>query len=248
MTVISALARSARHRFPNAYWRVRNTIALGEWGWHRVRARAGGHDAYDDQFWNFHTDEADWDGFARVLCERLRPRSLVDVGCGQGRLLAGLRHYDASLHLHGFDDSAAALSRAAASGLPVARLDLGSLSAADAEHAARQISSFDVACCLEVAEHLPPWRAGTLLRIITAAPRVVFSAAHPNQGGVLHVNEQPASYWIARFARLGFALWPGDDELRQAVAALRLPHWYGDNIHVFERGEVRGSRNGGAGW
>jgi SAM-dependent methyltransferase len=234
MNAVSSAARLVRGRYPAAYWRVRNAIALAEWGWHRIRSRAAGHDAYDDGFWEWHGG-ADWSPFARLLLERFAPRSVVDIGCGHGLLLQALKAADPGLRLHGYDDSAAALARAAARSLSVDRLDLAALSARAAEHAARHISSFDLAVCLEVAEHLPPWKAGTLMRLVTAAPRVVFSAAHPNQGGRLHVNEQPARYWIDRFARRGFALSPGDEALRAAVAAMALPPWYAQNVHVFER-------------
>jgi hypothetical protein len=35
--------------------------------------------------------------------------------------------------------------------------------------------------------------------------RIVFTAAPPGQGGTDHVNEQPPSYWIAKFSVRGFA-------------------------------------------
>jgi hypothetical protein len=97
------------------------------------------------------------------------------------------------------------------------------------------LSAFDVVTCLEVAEHLPAWHSDKLLSIVTAAPRLVFSAAHPNQGGHLHVNEQPASHWIDRLAARGFRLSPLDRPLRADLQSLSVPSWYKENIHVFDR-------------
>ena len=56
---------------------------------------------------------------------------------------------------------------------------------------AHRIAAFDLALCLEVAEHIPSWHSGKLLTMLAGARRLVFSAAVPNQGGQLHVNEQP---------------------------------------------------------
>jgi len=65
---------------------------------------------------------------------------------------------------------------------------------------------FDLALCLEVAEHIPEASSDIFLKNITAfSRRLVMSAAPPGQGGVHHVNEQPRRYWAARLAALGFA-------------------------------------------
>jgi hypothetical protein len=66
---------------------------------------------------------------------------------------------------------------------------------------------FDVAICLEVAEHLPPQSAELLIRSLSKlSRRVVFSAAIPGQGGTHHVNEQWPTYWMECFHRQGYQL------------------------------------------
>ena len=77
---------------------------------------------------------------------------------------------------------------------------------------------FDLACSLEVAEHLPEDRAKSFLSaaLVKAAPVVLFSAAIPLQGGTEHVNEQWQSYWgeIIRGTRLHrFGLHPSGRSL-----------------------------------
>src|SRR5271154_6290276 len=64
---------------------------------------------------------------------------------------------------------------------------------------------FDLALCLEVAEHLPVQRATNLVKTLTTAAQVVlFSAGIPGQGGTGHVNEQWPKYWRQLFEAEGF--------------------------------------------
>jgi len=62
----------------------------------------------------------------------------------------------------------------------------------------------DLAYCFEVAEHLPPELGRKLVHFLAScAPLVVFTAAHPGQGGTAHINEQPKEYWVKEFANSG---------------------------------------------
>ena len=92
--------------------------------------------------------------------------------------------------------------------------------------------SFDLALCLEVAEHVPASAADTLLRSLARhAPAVLFSAAIPFQGGRHHVNEQWQSHWIGRFAELGFGV---HDVVRPAVwTDPGVEPWYAQNALLF---------------
>jgi SAM-dependent methyltransferase len=97
---------------------------------------------------------------------------------------------------------------------------------------------FDLAYCLEVAEHLPPELGEKLVQYVASlAPLVVFTAAHPGQGGTAHINEQPKSYWIERFEKTGMRHSP---ELSQRVAAGFAAEklnstWLMENVMVFVR-------------
>lgn len=62
-------------------------------------------------------------------------------------------------------------------------------------------SGYDLAICLEVAEHLPPESAISLVEGLSQATSVLFSAATPGQLGVGHINCQPHDYWHLLFAR-----------------------------------------------
>jgi SAM-dependent methyltransferase len=223
---------AARARFPRAYWRLRNGAALARWVGLRARDAVlpRGGSPYDAAFWEGR-DRGDWEGFARLVVEAFAPRGVVDVGCGAGDALAGLRAVAPELPLLGLDSSGPALEHARALGLPVREADL-------ARAARIELGDpFDVALCLEVAEHLPPWHAGSLVRLLATRRAVVFSAARPNQGGTLHVNEQPPEYWARRFRAAGMAPHPRSEALRRSVAALRLAPWYAANVQFFVRSE-----------
>lgn len=74
---------------------------------------------------------------------------------------------------------------------------------------------YDLAVSLEVGEHLPLELSDALVRYMTGlAPAVFFGAAHPGQGGVDHIAEQPISAWIDRFAWNGYEPIDFRDELR----------------------------------
>jgi SAM-dependent methyltransferase len=224
-----------RRRLLDGWCRARNTIALAAWYTDRLRRHGPStSDAYDDGFWDRH-ETGDWIGFARVVLRLFPSRSVVDIGCGQGLQLQGLREADPTLTLKGFDDSSAALARGRARQLSVAPLDIVGLSRRQARAFADANGRFDLALCLEVAEHLPAWHSAKLLDVLTCGRRLIFSAAHPNQGGSRHVNERAASYWIARLASHGFHLSRLDGALRADVARLTLAPWYKENIHAFER-------------
>jgi hypothetical protein len=67
--------------------------------------------------------------------------------------------------------------------------------------------TFDLALCVEYAEHLPEARAASFVADLAGlAPVVAFSAAIPGQGGEGHVNEQWPSYWDAHFAAVGYRM------------------------------------------
>lgn len=82
---------------------------------------------------------------------------------------------------------------------------------------------FALAQSLEVAEHLNPSRAESLVEDLTQlSDLVLFSAAIPYQGGVGHINEQWPSFWIGLFEKQDYdvfdiirpELW-NDDRIRE---------------------------------
>jgi SAM-dependent methyltransferase len=234
MSIRTHAARAVAGLPPAIRFRVRNIVALGRW----MLVPNGGElpsvDGYPDTFWDFHGGD-DWAGFAEIVQRYCAPRSLVDVGCGDGRLLAAVRAIAGDLDILGIDSSPAALQRAQKAGVPVERHDLSFWRSREPNKLRDRIAGFDVTLSLETAEHLPPWTGPVFVEALTQGRLAIFSAAHPDQGGTLHMNERPFAYWRALFEARGFRVCRFDEEFRAAVRALDLPWWYGENIHVFER-------------
>lgn len=85
---------------------------------------------------------------------------------------------------------------------------------------------FDLAISTEVAEHLPSKAAETFVdNLVRHSDLVLFSAAIPNQGGYLHVNEQWPSYWISLFESKGY----------RAFDVIRPQIWNMEELHYFYR-------------
>lgn len=158
-----------------------------------------------------------------IVFGTLRPRSVIDIGCGQGAWLAVAEELGAR-ELTGLDGpwvDRAALQSAAIDFRPT---DLSRPIVLDRR--------FDLCVSVEVAEHLPAAKADAFVgTLCDAADVVLFSAAVPGQGGTDHMHEARASEWMARFARRSYdcfdlvrgALWDRAD----------VDWWYRQNALVF---------------
>lgn len=164
----------------------------------------------------------------RVL-DLIRPGSIVDFGCGSGGWLATAAELGVD-DIQGLDGPWVTpetleipLERflSADLGFP---LDLG--------------RRFNLALCLEVAEHLPAEAASVLImNLTTHSPVVLFSAAVPGQGGEGHVNEAWPSLWRELFKGQGFACF---DLLRGTIwQDAEIEPWYRQNLLLFaDRGRL----------
>lgn len=137
------------------------------------------------------------EGLARSFDELFpEARRMLDVGAGTGPYAARLRAHGHAVVA--IEHSSTGRKMARRKGVDSRPFDLTHKPAAELE------GKFDLAYSLEVAEHLPPELGDRLVRFLAdAAPLVVFTAAPPGQGGVGHINEQPKTYWIERFAQAG---------------------------------------------
>lgn len=131
-----------------------------------------------------------------MVIDLVGPESVVDIGCGRGAWLSAFRRcgvYD----VVGLDGDYVDRDGLA--------IPSDCFQAADLSQPIRLGRSFDLAVCLEVAEHLPASASANLVgALTTAAPVVLFSAAIPGQGGVGHVNEQWPDYWRSLFEQKGY--------------------------------------------
>lgn len=161
--------------------------------------------------------------------------SVVDVGCGTGVWLAEFARHGAERIL-GVDGEHVPREGLA---IPAARFH-----GADLESAWNipiGESRFDLAVCLEVAEHVRPERSDRLIERLTAlAPVVLFSAATPCQGGEGHVNERWPTFWQELFAARGFEV---IDAIRKRVwSDRRVEPWYQQNLLMYATREAIAAR------
>jgi SAM-dependent methyltransferase len=152
-----------------------------------------------------------------LVIDAVAPRRVVDVGCGEGWW--GKAFADHGCEVLGLDGHGDRV---------IPGLDV------DLTKPIPKVRTFDLAVCLEVAEHLPRRRAAPFVQdLCHLAPVVLFSAAIPGQGGHGHLNEQWPAYWVDLFKASGYAcsgalrwqIWDDD----------RVENWYRQNLIVAAR-------------
>jgi len=167
---------------------------------------------------------------ARTVLTSLRQQfpfsSVVDLGCGTGTWLSAAAGLGAT-RLVGYEGNWVRRDMLDDSSIELRSADLSEPIELDTER-------FDLAMCLEVAEHLPPERAdGVVDELCAMSDTVLFGAAVPGQRGVGHINEQWQDYWQEKFASRGYAA--NDVRPKFWSDETVLPH-YAQNIFVFTRG------------
>jgi SAM-dependent methyltransferase len=150
-----------------------------------------------------------------LVMETISPRTVVDVGCGEGWW--GKAFEAKGCEVIGLDDDGRPI-------IPSRRVDL-------ADTLPIFENDFDLAICLEVAEHLPLERAETFIsELCGLSHTILFSAAVPGQGGTGHLNEQWPPYWAELFMANGFSC---SDKLRWVLwYDERVSWWYRQNIFI----------------
>jgi SAM-dependent methyltransferase len=151
---------------------------------------------------------------APIVYEMVNPSTVVDVGCGQGHWGAEFAELGATVH--GIDGDYVTNPR-----IPFTAHNL--------EEPLPDVGTFDLAVCLEVAEHLTEQRAASFIAELCAlAPTVLFSAAIPHQSGAGHINLQWQSWWATLFTSNGYKV---SGSLRwQIWDDPRVEPWYQQNV------------------
>lgn len=152
-----------------------------------------------------------------ALLEGFAVSSMVEVGCGQGHWSAVSGQLGVA-DIHAVDGP---WSKPEELLVPADSFQMVDLSS---PHSFGR--NFDLALCLEVAEHVAESSAEGLVDTLTGAADVIlFGAAIPYQGGHGHINERWPSWWRELFAARGFV--PFD--------LVRPVHWDDQDIHYWYR-------------
>lgn len=183
---------------------------------------------YPEEYYNTRSAEA----VLAMLVQMFHPASVLDVGCGNGSWLTVAKQLGIGdvlgVDLHEELPQSWPLEARAYRRQDLSQpFDLG-----------RQ---FDLILCLEVAEHLPPEAAETLVESLARhGSRIVFSAAIPRQGGEGHIHEKEPGYWQALFNQRGYRTF---DDIRPRIWSNQtVCWWYRQNMFLAIREELSGAR------
>lgn len=194
-------------------------------------ARADDQRARYDHEKNLHTVE----GASAVLeyiVEMVRDKSVLDVGAGTGSWMRAAMLAGAS-DVTGVD------------GVPAddrhIEVDPDQILTADLEQPLELGRKFELAFCVEVAEHLHKAAAPVLVESICRhSDAIIFSAACPGQSGQGHINCQWPAYWQRLFSKNGFVC---DDRLRFRIwNDSRIEPWYRQNLFIARKGQTADER------
>ena len=186
--------------------------------------------AYTKRFFEERKAEI-WEAAMRIVpyvLDVVQPISVVDVGCATGEFLAAFRK-------HGIEDILGIDGAYVQKDLRV--IPQNKFIPLDLNQPFTLDRTFDLAICLEVAEHLLPRSAANFIASLTRlAPIILFSAAIPYQGGTSHLNERWPEYWAELFKQHGFV--PVDALRRRIWLNREIPIVYRQNMLFFCKEEA----------
>lgn len=136
--------------------------------------------------------------YLQPLISELKPRSILDVGCGVGTWLRAANELGVE-RIQGVDGDYVKPEQL--------EIDADRFHPHNLTQPLDLKEKFDLAISMEVGEHLPTDRSDTLVdSLVKHADIVLMSAAIPHQGGTDHINEQWPDFWAAKFAARGYLL------------------------------------------
>jgi SAM-dependent methyltransferase len=160
-----------------------------------------------------------------IINSWFKPKTVIDVGCGVGAWLEVWKRQDNVTEVIGIDAQFVDKT--------LMRVDMGSeFIETDLNEKLPQLKRFDLAMCLEVAEHLEENRAKTFVEDLTKLSNIVlFSAAIPGQEGTKHINEQYLNYWVEKFKEHNFKCY---DVVRPLIWDVQsVAWWFRQNTVLF---------------
>ncbi len=180
------------NRVISSYWR-RMSLVGEKFGWDSW--------TYNSGVFQFFHDSAvkSAPGFVDAVTKEFpNVKRILDIGCGSGAMAAEFcrRGKDAE----GIEHSPKGREWAKKQGVPIGVFMLRP----DGFDLPKGIP-FELCYSCEVGEHIPTPLSDRFVEFMTScAPEVLLTSAQPGQGGTGHINEQPKSFWIEKFAARGY--------------------------------------------
>lgn len=159
-----------------------------------------------------------------IILDIIKPKSVVDVGCGLGTFLKVCKNNGVK-NVLGLDGSWVNKD------LLLQNLQENEFIELDLEKKINLKQKFDLAICLEVVEHLHESAADTIVDSLTSLSDVIlFSAAAYLQGGQNHLNEQRLDYWQEKFAKHDYVFYDYPRKIFWENPAIFW--WYRQNMFI----------------
>ena len=158
-----------------------------------------------------------------LVIEKFNPTSVIDFGCGTGAWLNVFKKFGINEVL-GIDGSF----------FDSCSLSENEYKIFDLSNKINLNKKYSISMSLEVAEHIPEKSADLFVENLANHSDTIFwSAATPGQGGDNHINEQPHSYWIEKFYKLGYK---SDENFKELFSkSSQVEFWYRKNIILFTK-------------
>ncbi len=133
----------------------------------------------------------------KIIWPLTQPKSALDIGCATGIWLAECSNNGATT-IKGVDGPWVPIDEL--------EIDANNFQIHDLSQSTPAIEGeYDIALCIELAEHLTEESGKQLVKLLTSQAEVIlFSAAIPGQGGTGHINENKQSYWHEFFSAYHF--------------------------------------------
>ena len=166
-------------------------------------------------------------GIARWMKDIIKPKKVLDIGCGPGSYVEEL--IAEGIDAHGIDIDERVEGKDY----------LSKVSIFDNKRTA------DVVTCYEVLEHIDPVFADqevdALYNALEPGGTLIFTAAQPGQGGVGHINCRKKEYWFNKLTEKGLVYQQDlTGDIIQALTTNRYKHdtymgWFVNNVMIFKK-------------